>query len=102
MKLITLPARFPVTGAGLHRHAAKVQLAGIDMLAELHHAERHVTALSSRPLSSDERRRFREAIRSAHHSAAVREGVTACREMAIACAVAAPVACAIVFYRLSH
>ena len=62
---VALPARFPVCGRALHRHAAKVTRTGVDILAELHHAERHVTRLGAN-LTPGQRVVFREAIRNAH------------------------------------
>lgn len=69
MKRLVLPGRFPI-GCLLHRHAVKVERAGIDMLNTLHAAERYVSPHLRRPLSDAERCRFREAIRDANrHSA---------------------------------
>lgn len=70
MTALALPGRFPICGRALHRHAAKVKRDGIDILAELHRAERYVEPILSRSLTTDQLCRFRESIRDAlKHSA---------------------------------
>ena len=72
MLRLVLPNRFAVCGRCMHRHAAKVQRDGIDILGELHRAERHVAGLLPRPLTDDQRRVFRESIRDANRHRARR------------------------------
>jgi hypothetical protein len=89
MKLITLAAICPDTLRPMSKREVYARAARRAAIA----AEMaRVAKASESALPSDERRSVLD----------VREGVAAMAECAIACAIAAPVACAIVFYQLSH